>query len=183
MSNEAIRSNLINRGFIYIGSTIDDNISQEICENILYLNTTPDIQVDKIKLIINSPGGYLNSCFSIVDMMEWSRLEVETIGLGTVCSGGLIIFMAGSDRILTQNTSILSHQLSSKLSGTYSDLISSKDRMDINYNMIVSHYKKYTGLKSDIIKKELLKETDTWLTPKEAIKYNLADRISKTIKT
>ena len=69
---------------------------------------------DMLNLIICSPGGDLNASFAMVDVMRGSAIPIRTIGLGQIASAGLMIFIAGEkgQRILTPNTSILSHQYS-----------------------------------------------------------------------
>ena len=47
---------------------------------------------------------------------------------------------------------------------------------------IIQHYKECTGLSEKVIVTNLLQEHDSWLTPEEAIKFNLADKISITKK-
>ena len=65
-----------------------------------------------LNLIICSPGGDLNAAFAVIDTMRGSAIPVRTIGLGQIASAGLMILIAGDkgQRILTPNTSILSHQ-------------------------------------------------------------------------
>ena len=67
-----------------------------------------------LNLIVTSPGGDLNAAFALIDVMRGSAIPVRTIGLGQIASAGLMIFIAGDKgkRILTPNTSILSHQYS-----------------------------------------------------------------------
>ena len=67
-----------------------------------------------IKIIINSPGGCLNSAFALIDTMKGSSIPIYTYGLGLIASAGLLTFMAGErgHRYITRNTAILSHQYS-----------------------------------------------------------------------
>src|SRR5574344_1834410 len=62
-------------------------------------------EYDHLTLIINSPGGDLNSAFAIIDCMKGSALPVHTIGLGLIASCGILTFMSGEKghRILTPN--------------------------------------------------------------------------------
>ena len=50
--------------------------------------------------------------------------------------------------------------------------------MDIEHERIVNHYLSYTNIDSkDKLEQYLLRDVDTWLTPEEAIKYEIADII------
>ena len=100
-------------GKYYLSSDFNETVSKEVVTWILESN----LQINKPKeltLIITSYGGLVTSAFSIIDVMRSSKIPVHTVGLGIVSSCGLLTFMAGQKgkRILTENTSILSHQYS-----------------------------------------------------------------------
>ena len=66
----------------------------------------------ELTLGICSPGGDLNACFALVDVMKGSKIPIRTIGMGMIASCGLLMFISGAKgkRILTPNTSILSQK-------------------------------------------------------------------------
>ena len=66
----------------------------------------------ELNLVICSPGGDLSAAFALIDVMRGSAIPVKTTGIGMIASAGLLIFISGINgrRILTPNTSILSHQ-------------------------------------------------------------------------
>lgn len=165
-------------GIIYISGEIDNSKSEEVCKEIIELNIKKN--VEHIQIIINSAGGITTAGFAIVDIIEWSKIPVYTTGIGIIASMGLIIFMTGEKgrRVITPRTSILSHKFSWSRSGNYSELLAIRKAEDMEYKKIVEHYLKYTNIKSqDELEKTLLKDTDTWLTPEEAVKYGIADFI------
>lgn len=132
-----------------------------------------------IKMIINSPGGDVNSCFALVDTMKGSSVPVYTYGLGQIASCGLMTFIAGEKghRYITRNTSILSHQYSWGSSGKEHELMATIREFNNTSQRIVEHYKKCTGMSEKNVKKYLLPPEDVWLTAQEAIKYGIADSI------
>merc|ERR1711991_246857 len=73
-----------------------------------------DNRLPQLTLIINSPGGDVHAAFALIDTMKASTIPIKTVGLGLIASCGFLIFIAGKkgSRILTPNTSILSHQYS-----------------------------------------------------------------------
>ena len=136
-----------------------------------------------IKLIINSFGGDVSAAFSLIDVMQGSKVPVYTYGLGEILSSGLSIFMAGEagHRYITKNTAILSHQYTWGSFGKQHELMASVKEFTNVHCRILNHYKKCTGLSEKDIKKYLLPAEDVWLTSKEAVKYGIADKVIDTL--
>jgi ATP-dependent Clp protease protease subunit len=132
-----------------------------------------------MKMIINSPGGDLYSAFALIDTIRGSKIPIYMYGLGIVASAGLMTFMSGSKghRYLTKNTAILSHQFFSATIGKEHELMSSVKEFKYTSERVLNHYKKCTGLDEKSIKKFLLPPEDTWLSPEEALKLGIADKI------
>ena len=107
-----------------------------------------------LTLYINSPGGEIAAAFGLIDVMKGSPTPIRTIGIGEVCSAGLLIFIAGEkgERILTPNTSILSHQFNWGFWGKEHELQASQRGVELTSEMILTHYKKCTGLTQKKIK-------------------------------
>jgi ATP-dependent Clp protease protease subunit len=133
--------------------------------------------------LINSPGGEVPSAFAIIDAIQGSKIPVHTTGLGIIASSGLMIFIAGKKghRIMTPNTSILSHQFSGGHQGKQHELVAGIKYVNFLEDRMISHYKKWTGLSEADIKKYLLPSEDVWLNSKEALKYKLCDKVVREL--
>jgi ATP-dependent Clp protease protease subunit len=136
---------------------------------------------EMLNLIITSPGGDLNAAFALIDVMRGSAIPVRTIGLGQIASAGLMIFIAGEkgQRILTPNTSILSHQYSWGAFGKEHELFATVKEFDLTTKKMIEHYKKTTGLAEKKIREVLLPPQDVWLSPVEAKKLGLCDEVKE----
>jgi len=101
-------------------------------------------------------------------------------GLGQIASAGLLIFLAGEPgrRVLTPNTSILSHQFSWGSDGKAHELFATMKEFELTHKRMVDHYKKCTGLDEEQIKTALLPPHDVYLTAEEALALNVCDVIS-----
>lgn len=132
-----------------------------------------------LNLIITSPGGDLNAAFALIDTMRGSSIPIRTIGLGQIASAGLMVFIAGDKghRILTPNTSILSHQYSWGAFGKEHELFATVKEFDLTTKKMIQHYKKCTGLAEAKIREILLPPQDMWLSPTEAKKLGLCDEV------
>lgn len=134
---------------------------------------------DKIQLVINSPGGDLESAFALTDVMQGSRIPVYTTGLGLIASAGLVIFMAGKKghRVVTPNTMILSHQWSWASEGKEHELLASVKAFELIQEKMLAHYRKFTHLSEKKIQQYLLPPNDVWISAEDAVKLNIADKI------
>jgi len=134
-----------------------------------------------LTLIICSPGGDMTSAFALIDIMHGSAIPVHTLGIGQISSCGILTFMSGTKghRVLTANTSILSHQWSWGTYGKSHELVAVAKEFELTDEKLLAHYKRCTGLDEKTIKKFLLPAHDVWLTAQEAVKYGIADSIKK----
>ena len=147
-------------------------------KNFLPSNERPD----HLTLIINSPGGELSSAFALIDIMKGSAIPVHTLGLGQISSCGLLTFLAGAKghRVLTPNTSILSHQFSWGSHGKSHELVGRVREFEMTNERMLALYKHCTGLTETKIKEVLLPPTDVWLNAQEAVELGIADSIKST---
>lgn len=172
-------SNLMaDNGIYHLTSGVEFNSVAPIIKWILEENLSVS-KKSHLTLIISSYGGDTNAAFALIDTMRGSTIPVYTVGLGVIASAGLLIFMAGSkgNRILTPNTSILSHQYSWGAIGKEHELISSNKKFEMLSDKIVKHYVKCTGIATKTIKEKLLPPTDVWLSAEEALQFKLCDLI------
>lgn len=151
-----------------------------IIEWILYQNYISKTHKSELLLMICSEGGDLSATFALIDTIKSSQIPIKTVGLGLIASCGLLIFIAGEKgrRILTPNTSILSHQFSAGSEGKSHELFATMREFELTNKRILDHYKLCTGLSEDIIREKLLPAQDVWLDHDDALKLNLCDSIS-----
>ena len=135
-----------------------------------------------LQLVINSGGGDLNSAFAVIDTMKGSAIPIYTVGLGLVASAAFAIFIAGEKgkRVLTPNTSILSHQYSWGTYGKEHELLATTKEYELTTQRMINHYKKCTGLTEKKIREHLLPPQDVWLSATQAKKLGICDSV-KTV--
>lgn len=169
------KENLLKQGIVYFSGEFKKENIDDVINDILCLNS--DSRIKEITLIMNSVGGEAGEAFALIDVIEMSKKKVRIVGTGYICSCGLITFMAGDERLISDKAMILSHQHAGGRGGKYHELVGNRKLEDYLNERIVAHYKRHTKLSKKIIEKELLSSTDAWLTPQEALEYNLADKI------
>jgi len=151
-----------------------------VVEWILFANHVAKRKKKELLLMICSEGGSVEHAFALIDVMRSSSIPIKTVGLGTIASSGLLIFLAGNRgrRILTPNTSILSHQYSAYSEGKHHELFSITKEFNLVNERMVEHYKETTDLDEDTIKSRLLPSSDVWLSAEEAMSMGICDYIS-----
>ena len=175
-------SELFLRGHHVFMGDVTQETMKPLIDWIIAENYNKDNKKKELTLGICSPGGDLHACFALVDIMKGSKIPIRTIGMGMIASCGLLMFISGTKgrRVLTPNTSILSHQYSWGSYGKEHELFSAVKEYDLTTERMVTHYKKCTGLSEKDIRKYLLPPHDVWLSAKEAKKLGLCDSIKAT---
>ena len=170
-------------GYYYTAENFTPETTKPIIIWIIENNLMPDSRRRKeLTLIINSPGGEVHSAFALIDTMKGSAIPIKTIGIGMIASCGVLTFMAGAKgkRLLTPNTSILSHQYSWGSKGKEHELFARVREFELSTERMLTHYKKCTGMSEKKIREILLPPEDVWLSAKEAVKYGIADKVVAT---
>lgn len=177
----------VTQSFIYLYGDINHESTAPIIQEIIAANLEDDqdtdpedkeVKEDVINLLICSPGGEIPPAMTLISVIEASEIPVRTIFMGECGSAALIIGMSAPQRVITPYSSILSHQFWSGLDGSYSNIEATMKEFNNYHEKLVRFYIEKTGLDRKKISKYLLKDTDTWLRPEEAVKFNLADIVS-----
>lgn len=176
MGNSSIRD----YGIYYLADEFNTNTARDVVTWIMDANLQKDRRLSHLTLMISSYGGDLSAAFAIIDVMRGSSIPVHTVGLGVIASAGLLTFISGTKghRVITPNTSILSHQWSWGQVGKEHELIATMREFELTTSRMINHYKKCTGLSEKIIRERLLPPQDVWLSPEEAKRYKLCDAIA-----
>jgi ATP-dependent Clp protease protease subunit len=170
-----IYSRLLKDRIVFLGSQINDMVSNSIVAQLLYLQFE-DGQSD-IHLYINSPGGSITAGMAIYDTMQYITCDVATYCVGQAASMGAILLTAGAagKRNALPNARIMIHQPLSGMEGTAADLaIHAKEvrRIKQRMNEILL---KHTGQSLEKIQADT--DRDNFMLADEAKSYGLIDQI------
>lgn len=169
-----------NPSFFLMYGEIDTVIAQQFAEWILTNNlAAPEERPDTLTVFVNSIGGDLNAAWSIIDFMRGSSIPVITVGVGIISSCGILIFMGGQkgNRLITDNTSILSHQFSWGNYGKHHELMAINKEYTNVQNRLMNYIQKCTDLSLEDIERKMMPPSDTWFTAEEAVTLGVADRV------
>jgi len=88
-----IYSRLLKDRIVFLGSAIDDDVSNLVIAQMLYLESEdPDRD---IFFYLNTPGGIVSAGLAIYDTMRYIRPPVSTVCMGQAASMGALLLAAG----------------------------------------------------------------------------------------
>jgi ATP-dependent Clp protease, protease subunit len=117
-----IFSRLLMDRIIFLGTPVDDNVSNLVIAQLLFLQADdPDRD---IFLYINSPGGSVYAGLAIYDTIQYLTAPVNTMCMGMAASMGALLLAAGAEgkRSALPNSRIMIHQPSGGSHGTAADI-------------------------------------------------------------
>ena len=168
-------SRLMMDRIIFLGTGIDDDVSNIIQGQLLFLQSV-DAKKD-IQIYVNSPGGVIYSGFGIYDTMQLISPDVATICTGLAASMAAILLAAGADgkRSALKHSRVMIHQPLGGAQGQASDIeITAKEIQKLKkelYEILVDH----TGKTMKQVTKDA--DRDHWMTAEEALKYGMIDEV------
>jgi ATP-dependent Clp protease protease subunit len=170
-----IYSRLLKDRIIFLGSAINDEISNLLIAQLLYLESE-DPEKD-INFYINSPGGVVTAGMAVYDTMQYIKPEIATLCVGQAASMGAVLLAAGTagKRYSLPNSRILIHQPMGGFQGQASDIeIQAREilRLKEKLNQILSFH---TGQSLDIIQTDT--DRDFFMNGQEAKEYGLVDNV------
>jgi ATP-dependent Clp protease, protease subunit len=170
-----IYSRLLKDRIIFLGTAIDDHVSNLIIAQLLFLESDEPDQ--DIYIYINSPGGHVSSGLAIYDTMQYIKPDVQTICCGQAASMGALLLATGTagKRFSLPNSRVMIHQPSGGFQGQHSDIeIQAKEISKIR-EVLDGILAKHTGQDSKTIHKDT--ERDNYMTSEEAKTYGLIDHV------
>lgn len=170
-----IYSRLLVDRIVFLGTPVDDMVSNVIIAQLLFLQMT-DPKKD-IHLYINSPGGSVTAGLAIYDTMQFLTCDVNTYCIGQAASMGAVLLCGGTKgkRYALPNSNIMIHQVLGGAEGQASDveirvryMLKLKQRL----NTIIS---KHTGQTYEVVEKAC--DRDNFMSPDEAKAFGLVDEV------
>lgn len=132
-----------------------------------------------LTFIINSPGGSVYDGMALFDTLKQvshDGREVRTVATGFAASMGGVLLQAGDRRIMTPNSYVMIHEVSSGDYGSTSQLRDTVEHMEALENHIVEIFLS----RVKISRKRFLENwnrREWWLGSAEAVKVGIADEV------
>lgn len=170
-----IYSRLLKERIIFLGSAVDDMVSNVIIAQLLFLEA--DDPEKDITFYINSPGGSVTAGMAIYDTMQYVKCDIATLCMGQAASMGALLLAAGAEgkRYSLPHSRIMIHQPMGGFQGQATDIdIHAREilRMREELNQILANHSKKS---IDDIQKDT--ERDNFMSASEAKKYGIIDKV------
>lgn len=157
---------------------VNNDTSYDACQFILKSNMFYK-ERKPLTMFFNTGGGESSDGFAVIDLMETSRLPIATVGIGTICSMGVLLVSAGNQgmRTLTKNSEVMAHQFSGYFDGKQHELIAQQTAYRMLERRFIRHFLNHSIMTETQIRDVLFGPSDRYLTPAECKKFGLVDRV------
>lgn len=170
-----IYSRLLRDRIIFIGTAINDDVSNLLIAQLLFLQAE-DAAKD-VSVYINSPGGSVTAGMAIYDTMQYLSCDVATYCVGQAASMGAVLLTAGAKgkRYALPNARIMIHQPWGGVEGQAADIsIQAKEILRIRdrLNEILAFH---TGRDFKVIATDT--DRDFFMSAEASREYGLIDEV------
>jgi ATP-dependent Clp protease protease subunit len=170
-----IYSRLLKDRIVFLGTAIDDDVSNLVIAQMLYLESEdPD---KEIFFYLNSPGGTVSAGLAIYDTMQYIKPDICTVCMGQAASMGALLLAAGKKgkRTALPHARILIHQPLGGFHGQATDI-------DIQAREILRLKEELNHILAELTGQPLSKiqtdtERDYYMTGQQAKEYGIIDEI------
>jgi len=179
---DRIDATLLDARRLFLSDAVDSDTANNLIKRLWYLELKEPGK--PILLVINSPGGSVDSGFAIWDQIKMITSPVTTLVTGLAASMGSVLSLCAAPkrRFATPNARIMIHQpmISGVIKGQATDLEIQAKEMLKTRSALVELYMNATGKDSATIERAI--DRDNWLTPEEALAFGLLDKIVGSFK-
>jgi len=163
---------------VLVFGEVDMKMAERVTAQLLaYAETDGDIRV-----IVNSPGGHVESGDTIHDMIRFvsNKVSVKMIGTGWVASAGAHIFLGAKkeNRFCLPFTRFLLHQPLGGVRGQASDITIEAEEILKMRARLIKEIAVETGQPYEKVVADT--ERNFWMGAEDAVKYGLAAKVINT---
>jgi ATP-dependent Clp protease protease subunit len=158
---------------VLIFGEVDMKMAERVSAQLLaYAESEGDIRV-----IVNSPGGHVESGDTIHDMIRFVGNRVKMIGTGWVASAGAHIFLGAKkeNRFCLPFTRFLLHQPLGGVRGQVSDITIEAEEIIKMRERLIREIAAETGQSYERVVADT--ERNFWMGAEDAVKYGLVNRV------
>jgi ATP-dependent Clp protease protease subunit len=147
----------------YLTDTIDEpHVYNELC----YLLSIASADT-VVNIIINTPGGIIDSAFMLTDAIMRSEATVVGHLSGTVASAGTMISMVCDTLVVAPHLSFMIHNYSGGIAGKGHEMKARQKFTDDHLNAAFKSF--YSGFLEEAEMNSVIEGTDLWMSTDEVI--------------
>jgi ATP-dependent Clp protease protease subunit len=174
MTSGPVQNALFKGRTVLVFGEIDMRLAERVSAQLLAMAADSD---KPIRMVINSPGGHVESGDTIHDMIRFCGPSVKVIGTGWVASAGASIFLGAKKehRLCLPNTRFLLHQPMGGVRGQASDIQIEADEIVKMRERVNRMIATETGQTYERVLKDT--QRNFWMSAEQAIEYGIVSRI------
>lgn len=169
-------SKLLSQRKVFIEGEISSESACEFIKKILILN---EEDTDKpIDVLVNSPGGEINSGMAIYDVIQASKAPIRMFCIGRAYSMGAVLFSSGNHgRYMLPHSELMLHEplLGNRVSGNSSSIQSISESLLETKRRMNQILARHTGKSEEEVEKAT--SYDHYYSPEESREFGLCDEI------
>lgn len=161
---------------VFIEGEINADKACEFVKQIILLSAEDPQQ--PIDVLINSPGGEINSGMLMYDVIQASKAPIRMYCIGKAYSMGAVLFASGNNgRYMLPHGELMIHEplLGSRVGGNSSSIKSISDSLLETKRKMNQILAKHTGKSEEEV--EEATSFDHYFSPEESIAFGLCDQI------
>lgn len=165
-------------------------INEEITEQsvfryLFYLHKILEIdayrdEIDPIEIYINTDGGSVYDCFTLISYLEYLKdlgYTIVTINIGRAFSAGFLLSIIGNERKSFRYARYMFHEVSGEVFGKHRAMMSDLAEINKISNMGLDIILKYTDIPMSTLNDIISKKEDKYFSPEEMLALNAIDEI------
>ncbi len=171
-----IESRLMASRKIFVEGEINADAACDFVKKVMLLNSE-DCQ-KPIDVLINSPGGEVNSGMLMYDVIQASKAPVRMFCIGRAYSMGAVLFACGNHgRYMLPHGELMIHEplLGGNVGGNSSSIKSISDSLLETKRKMNKILARHTGKSEKVIEKA--SSYDHYFSPEESVAFGLCDEI------
>ncbi len=164
---------------IYFTGSLNDNSCLKLTQTLIgykkYIKNK-EVDIDKINLYIQSPGGSLFSTLGLIDEIKNYDIPINTYIKGYAASAATLLSVVGKERYMYNHSLLMIHGV--KLTGsvnTLTDVRDLNDNVELYMDIIKNIYLENSNMTEEELEYYFIR--DKWMTAKQALHYGLIDKI------
>ena len=176
ISQVSVDSKLLSQRKVFIEGEITPEATCEFIKKIMLLNAEDSSK--PIDVLINSPGGEINSGMVMYDAIQASKAPIRMFCIGRAYSMGAVLFACGNHgRYMLPHSELMLHEpiLGNRVAGNSSSIKSISESLLETKRKINQILSKHTGKSEEEVEKAT--SYDHYFSPEESVEFKLCDQI------
>ena len=176
ISQVSADSKLLMQRKVFIEGEITPESACEFIKKIMILNEEDSNK--PIDVLINSPGGEINSGLMMYDVIQTSKAPIRMFCIGRAYSMGAVLFACGKHgRYMLPNSELMLHEplLGNRVGGNSSSIKSISESLLETKKKMNQILSKHTGKSEEEVEKAT--SYDHYYSPEESKEFGLCDQI------